>query len=220
MHPLVIVPTVVPKSVDDILSARQRYAFATTLHIDVADGVFAKNTTWTPPPGYKLPDTQSVAYEVHLMAERPLSLGLAYAHAGARLLIGHIEAFGNSDTAQDTFKMWRGAGVTEIGAALLLETPPKELIPYAELIDFVHVMTISEIGEQGHPFYVRSIERITRLHAQFPNLTLSVDGGVGVDNISALLSAGVTRFCVGRVLQASNDPQQIYDSLGALCTSA
>jgi ribulose-phosphate 3-epimerase len=214
-----IVPTVVPAGPEDIVAARQRYRFTQTLHIDVADGIFAKNRTWTPPPGYKLPEHLAVLYEVHLMAEQPLALGLAYAHAGARRMIAHIESFRHADAAQDAFTMWRGAGVKEIGAAILLDTPPKELAPYAELVDFIHVMSIAEVGTQGKPFESTVLERISRLHGQYPRLAISVDGGVVKGVMSRLREAGVSRYCVGAALAEAADPEAAFGALGELCTA-
>ncbi len=219
MNPIII-PTVVPAGPEDISAARARYSFAQSIHVDVTDGEFAPTKTWMPPPGYKLPDNATVEYEVHLMAENPLSLGLAYAHAGAKRMIGHVETFGHSDGAQDTFSMWRGSGVRAIGIALLLETSPKDIIPFVELIDFVHVMTIAEIGAQGQPFDERALERIARVHAQYPELVISVDGGVNADRIPELARAGVSRFCVGKALAAAPNPEALFNALSALCTPA
>jgi len=212
-----VIPTVVPSGPEDIAAVRARYPFASSLHVDVADGAFAKNKTWTPPPGYKLPDHATISYEVHLMAEQPLALGLAYAHAGARCMIAHIESFRHADAAQDAFTMWRGAGVKGIGAAILLDTPPKELVPYAELIDFVHLMTIAQIGEQGQSFEEGALERVTRIHAQYPHLPISVDGGITEAIMPRLLEAGVTRFCVGNALASAPDPAGLFSRLSAMC---
>jgi len=214
-----IIPTVVPASVEEIKAVRERFPAASAIHIDVTDGVFAPKKTWTPPPGYKLPDAAQVLYEVHLMVDQPLAAGLAYAHAGARRMIGHVESFRHADAAQDIFMMWRGAGVKEIGLALKLDTLPKEVVPYADLVDFVHLMTIAEIGEQGKPFDERALERIARFHGQFPTLPMSIDGGVTEERIRALRDAGIARFCVGHALSMADDPAAAFDRLSSLCTA-
>lgn len=215
-----IIPTVVPRSADDVKAARERYPFASCLHIDVTDGVFAPARTWAPPPGEKLPDAKTVLYEVHLMVDQPLAGGLAYAHAGARRMIAHVESFGHADAALDMFRMWRGAGVKEIGLALKIDTPPKEFVPYAGLVDFIQLMTIAEIGEQGQAFDERSHERVVHFHSRFPSHPLAVDGGVNPSLVPALAEAGVARFCVGKALSAADDPKVVYDELERLCTAA
>ena len=75
-----IIPTVVPKNFEDVIAAKEKYSsFASALHIDAADGVFAPNTTWLPAPGDSLPDHQNYLYEAHLMVQNPLSVGIAFA---------------------------------------------------------------------------------------------------------------------------------------------
>lgn len=209
-----IIPTVVPCSLEDIAVARKRYGSLTPmLHIDVADGLFAKNKTWSIRPGEKLPDAALAQYEVHLMVESPLQAGMMFAHAGARRVIGHIESFSNADCAREAFDMWQKAGATETGVAVLLTTSLQEMMVYAQICDFVHLMTIETIGAQGAPFDERSLDRISQLHERFPSLTISVDGGGGVTTIGPMAERGATRFCVGSALAKAKDPAKEYARL-------
>jgi ribulose-phosphate 3-epimerase len=211
---LEIIPTVVPQSLEDVLEARKRYSlFAPSLHIDIADGVFAPNTTWSLRPGEKLPDAPAAKYEVHLMVASPLQAGMAFARAGAERVIAHVESFDNVDRARDAFDMWQKAGAKEVGIAVLLTTPLEDLMLYAQLSDFVHVMTIESIGKQGAPFDERSLKRIVDLHTRYPRLTISVDGGGGEKTIVPMKEAGATRFCVGSALAKAKDPAKEYSRL-------
>jgi len=210
-----IIPTVVPKSLDDVARARKRYPFAASLHVDIADGVFAPNTTWTVGPVEKLPDAGAANYEVHLMVQNPLQAGLSFARAGARRIIGHVEAFDHAERAQEAFDMWQKAGAKEVGIAILLETPLEELTFYVGLCDFVHMMTIASIGKQGIPFDQRSVERVTTLHKRYPHVTISVDGGENARTIEKLTEAGATRFCVGSVLAKARNPEKEFARLQA-----
>jgi ribulose-phosphate 3-epimerase len=97
-----------------------------------------------------------------------------------------------------------------------LNTPLKEFIPYIELADFAHIMTIERIGAQGQPFDDISMERIRHLRTRYPNLEISIDGGVRKQQVSELSHEGVTRFCVGKVLESASNPQLIFEEL-ALC---
>lgn len=215
-----IIPTVVPKSLDDVALARKRYgAFAPALHIDIADGIFAHNTTWSVSPVEKLPDAATVRYEVHLMVQNPLQAGLSFARAGAQRIIGHVEAFDHAERAQEAFDMWQKAGAKEVGIAILMETPLEELTFYASLCDFVHMMTIASIGKQGIPFDPRSIDRVATLHKRYPHVTISVDGGGSKDTIDGLLHAGATRFCVGSVLAKAKNPAKEYARLAAVASA-
>jgi ribulose-phosphate 3-epimerase len=209
-----IIPTVVPKTFDDIVAAKLRYStFVSSLHVDATDGILTSEKTWLPMSGEKLPDAQTVYYEAHLMIENPLSVGVAFARAGARRIIGHVEGFKNAECAREAFDMWQRAGAEEVGVAILLDTPLQELAPYAQIVDFVHVMTIARIGKQGYVFDERSIARIQDIHVRYPNITISTDGGETEDNIDDLARVGVSRFCIGSALAKAKDPAKTYSRL-------
>lgn len=215
-----IIPTVVPERFDDIVAAKNRYsAFARTLHVDATDGMFALNKTWLPFGGEKLPESTAIYYEAHLMIKNPLSFGVAFARAGAKRITGHIEAFANAECAREAFAMWRKAGAEEVGVAILLTTRLEEIASYMDLCDFVHVMTIDEIGKQGVSFSDRGIERVSKLKKHYPDVVISVDGGVTSENIGELLSVGAERFCIGSALSKSRNPEKEYKRLVALVDS-
>lgn len=214
-----IVPTVVPQSLEDVVAAKKRYgAFSSALHIDAADGTLALNRTWLPLSGEKLPDAATSRYEAHLMIDNPLSIGVAFARAGAIRIIGHIEAFSNAENAQEAFDMWTKAGAREVGVAILLDTPLEDLMPYMQLCDFVHMMTIAKIGKQGYKFDDRSIARVQEVHGRYPQTTISVDGGETKDIVDDLARAGASRFCIGSALVKAKDPQKAYTQLTAAAT--
>ncbi len=209
-----IIPTVVPQSFDDIIAAKARYfAFSKNMHIDAVDGIFAPNRTWMPLSGEKLPEAASILYEAHLMIDNPLSYGVSFARAGARRIIAHVESFNNAECAQEAFDMWQKAGAKEVGVAINFDTRLEELAPYAVLCDFVHMMTIKEIGKQGSSFEESSVDRVAQIRARYPDLTISVDGGGGTKNIPILESAGATRFCIGTALAKAKDPAKEYSLL-------
>ncbi len=212
--PREIIPTVVPTSLEDIAAAKKRYgAFSPALHIDATDGVFAPNRTWLPLSGEKLPEQGTTRYEAHLMIDNPLSIGVAFARAGATRIIGHIEAFSNAENAQEAFDMWTKAGAREVGVAILLDTPLEDLMAYMQLCDFVHMMTIAKVGKQGYKFDERSIARVAELHERYPETVISVDGGETKDVVDDLSRAGASRFCIGSALTKAKDPEKTYAQL-------
>lgn len=215
-----IVPTVVPTSLEDVLAARTRYApFANELHIDLADGVFAKNTTWMPEEGEKLLSSSEFSYAAHLMVAAPYDTGMTLIQAGVKTLIAHIEAFADEEDAKRAFEMWRSENVS-LGVALLLDTPLERLDLLFESVDFVHLMSIKTIGAQGAAFDTGIYDRLQALSVAHPTPMLSVDGGVSRDTIQALRRAGAARFCVGSALAQSEHPEETYKELKALAESA
>lgn len=205
-----IIPTVVPEKVGDVPATLARYPFAEVLHIDLADGTLAPNTTWLPQTKGDLPKAR---YEAHLMVRDPLSLGIACARAGIRRLIAHIESFPHAERAGEIFTLWRSAGAEEIGCAVNLLTPLSMCDSYATLVDCMHVMTIEHIGEQGQPFDERALARVREVHARHPELVVAVDGGITEENIAELARAGATRFCIGSALARAKDPASTYQEL-------
>lgn len=209
-----IIPTVVPQSLADVTAARERYGLTTpNLHIDIADGVFAPNKTWTIGPIERLPESGPAVYEVHLMVTHPLQMGIAFIRAGAKRVIAHVESFDHAEQASEVFDMWQRAGVQEIGIAILLSTRLEELPFYVQLADFVHVMTIETIGKQGIPFDPRGIDRVAQLRAKYRDLVISTDGGGTQETVQSLAKAGATRFCVGSTLAKTKNLDKEYSRL-------
>ncbi len=214
-----IVPTVVPESLEDVIAVVERYkSFAKRIHVDVADGTFAPNTTWMPTDGDKLPP--GMEYEIHMMVADPHKTGLEYAKAGAHSLIGHVEAFGSVMTAKLAYDAWKEAGVREVQAAALFQTKVEDLAPYVPISDYILLMTIASIGVQGIPFEEEGIERIRRFHELHPDAKIAVDGGVSMKNIDRLAAAGARHCCAGSSISRAEDPAKAYADLIALGSSA
>lgn len=208
-----IVPTVVPQSLNDIVTARARYSFSNVLHIDFADGEFAPNTTWRPDGKLKFLHAESVSYEAHLMVSRPEEWVNECVDAGSRCAIVHAEAFLDPTEAQKMIDAFRDVGVTEIGLGLLYQTPFEVASPLVSACDFIHLMTIESIGAQGIPYADGAPMRVAKCHARFPDKMISVDGGLSPENIAELARVGARRFCVGSVLAGAENPALVYKAL-------
>jgi len=212
-----IVPTVVPKTIEDIVRIASRYrSFAKTIHVDVADGIFAPNTTWMPNVGDKFPE--GVSFEIHLMVSNPHAVGVAYAKAGATSIIGHSEAFQTADNARAAFSDWKAAGVKSVQTAALFQTPLESVSPYVSISNFILLMTIGSIGVQGIPFEESGIERVRKFKNMHPEALIAVDGGVSEKNIGRLAHAGATHFCIGSALSKADSHSATYRRLEELAT--
>src|SRR6185503_8033677 len=123
-----IVPTVVPRTLNDIEAVAQRFrGVAPMIQIDVTDGLFAPGGTWLPGLEGQLPELDYMNYEAHLMTEEPRDLGERFIRMGAWRIIGHVEALGNDEEAQHTLEAWRAMGAKEVGVAILIDTPIERL---------------------------------------------------------------------------------------------
>lgn len=127
-------------------------------------------------------------FEVHLMVREPAELLDTWVERGAKRVIAHA--------LLDTQSL-----PVEFGLAVELETPLEEVLTVADKLDFIQLMSIREVGAQGRPFEPEIFDRIREVREKFPDLTISVDGGVNISNYEGLVSAGANRLVVGSGFQ-------------------
>lgn len=221
-----IIPTYVPRDSEDLAAGAAKIrTFASSIHVDVDDGIFAPHLTWpyVTEGEFKAFDLASLAaldVEIHLMVKDPRDIGVTFARGGAGRIVAHIEGFTDSAEAQKSLEAWRAAGAAEVGLGLLLHTPLSTLDPLIPVCDVVHMMSIATIGTQGIPYDSHILPRIEELHATYPELLISVDGGVSESNIASLVKAGARRFGVGSAISKSAEPRKAYENIKALAESA
>ncbi len=208
-----VIPAVVPHDAKDIAARAEVSAkFAQWLHIDVSDGVFTTDMNW-PIPGLTQLPLSGLLYEAHIMAANPEAIGLALIVSGVQRLIAHREAFADAAEAERVVRAWRDAGAKEVGLALLLQTPLSALEGLAEHIDFVQLMSIPRVGHQGEQFDEHVLSRVEELHAAYPEMMVSVDGGISEANVEELVRAGANRLVVGHVLIESMEPEVTFSAI-------
>jgi len=170
-----IIPAVLPKSVEDLEAELAALPPEITFfHMDVLD-----EDIWT--------DKNTRDFEVHLMVEEPERIIGRWIERGAKRISIH-KISGSLSAYREQ---------AEIGFAVKLDEPLEEVLPFLHFVDFVHLMSIDEIGAQGHPLDEQVFGRIKILQEQFPTLPISVDGGVNVRNYEHLLELGADRLIVG-----------------------
>ncbi|MEK7106927.1 MAG: hypothetical protein AAB899_01950, partial [Patescibacteria group bacterium] len=170
--------------------------------------------------GQKLPFSEKLKYEAHLMVQEPVRIGELLARANCTRIIAHIEVFEDAQAVRNAFSKWKDAGAMEFGMALLIDTPLTSLDSCISDCDVVQLMSIATLGKQGAPYDPRVIGRIAELHERNPELTISIDGGISEKNIADLARAGARRFGVGSALSKSKNPAESYARLKALAESA
>jgi len=221
-----IVPAIMPNTAAHLDEMAQMIAaFAHSAQIDVMDSTFSSAVSWPYGSGqmkelermHRIPGSAQLAYEVHLMVADPEHIGVLFAQRGARRIIAQVETLGHANDALRIFGAWRSAGA-EVGISLLLDTPISEISGVIPDVDVVQVMSIAEIGYQGHPFDERAIERVRTLRKQYLELTISVDGGVSKENAGELVDAGANRLCIGSAILKAADPEQAYAEIAQAAT--
>lgn len=207
-------------------------AFSPRVQLDVGDGVFVPETSWPylegqwagfeamVQSGQRLPFSETLEYEVHLMVNDPVRIGELLAQAGCKRIIPHVEVFKDEKEILTAFGLWKAAGASEVGLTLLIQTPLSAIATVAHECDVVQLMSISKLGYQGMPFEPSIIERIKALHGQYPDLPIEIDGGVSQKTIPDLVRAGATLFSVGSAISKAEDPKAAYEELKALAENA
>src|SRR3989344_3039730 len=196
-----IIPAVLPESFEELSEELGEVAhFARAAHIDVCDGMFVPRVSWPygdtddghfisiQKEGEGLPFWEKLDFEAHLMVVHPEQLVPSWIRAGVARVIVQAEAVTNKEALIKVI-----GEMTELGIALKLETPLDAFMPFVGVAQTLHLMTIARIGYQGEEFQESAFEKVREAHRRFPDIVISVDGGVGVENASELIDAGGSR---------------------------
>lgn len=207
-----IVPAVIPKSREDVLSFAEKLQFSREFHLDLVDGVFVPTVSWPyKPEGEALsvkPQLDIYTLEVDLMVSNPISAATEWIVAGADMLVFHVETI-----PYEVFKNFAEHTEVSVGVSAHGDTTIEELGEYAVLADYVQLMGIHEIGAQGQPFDEAVFEKIAWLKQEFPNKPITVDGSVNAKTIKSLYDAGADRFICGSAIVLQEDPELAHQEL-------
>ncbi len=217
-----IIPAVLPKNFADLEkhlgAVRPEVSGSKMAQIDVVDGVFARNKTWPYRDGDTfativadekgLPFWEEFDFQFDLMIDHPETRVMEFVRAGASHIILHARSEGcvNAFETLVNLREEGGAFTIKAGLALLPTAQPEELEPFEAQFDFVQVMGINKVGYQGETFDRHAIYLVERLRKRYPELPIQVDGGVNLENMRELITAGATRLVVGSAIFGKDDP--------------
>lgn len=180
-------------------------AFASRVHIDLADGKLAParlidiDEVWWP---------GGVRADLHVMYQRPFEHTKLLFDLRPQLIVVHAEAEGDfvgfAEAAHE-----RGI---EVGVALLPQTSPELIRPALKWID--HVLIFSgNLGHFGGQADLRLIVKARHVRELKPQLELSWDGGINDRNARALAMSGINVLNIGGFIQHAADPRAAYELL-------
>ena len=174
--------------------------YADVLHIDIMDGKFVPNTTFSPNAIASL--NLDILYDVHLMVQKPAQKWIpAFAKIPqVRTIIFHIEAVKD---AQQCMSQIRSLG-KQPGISLKPKTPLKAIEPYLEDLSQVLVMTV-EPGKGGQAFMPEMLLKVRAVRDGHPGLDISIDGGINDETIKDAANAGANIFVTGSYLFSQKD---------------
>lgn len=206
-----IIPAILGESYSDVARRFKILEGHTDwVHLDVADGRFVPNISWGSVEDFRFLDGQTKV-EVHLMAEKPEDIINDWVKVADRIIV-HYEATDHCVEIVETFS----SSAAKIGLALLLSTSIEVLEPYLSKINLVQLMSIAEVGAQGHLFNNRVLDKVKHLRALAPDATIQLDGGINFETAKLALTVGVNSLVVGSAIWQSLDPLSSLRSFQSL----
>ncbi len=207
---MIIVPSIIAQDFLDVeYKIKQLGTAATWVHLDIVDGEFASPASW---PFTQddvdeeikqlgdLPMTPKVG--LHLMVTDPQEYLDEWMDTPVSRIIIQYESPEHTQNALAVLDMSK----VESGIVLGLDTPISVLAEFPEKIKFVQLMSISKIGHYGEHFQDEVIEKVKQARKLYPNITISVDGGVKEEHLKLLAKAGADQVVMGSAIFEASDP--------------
>jgi ribulose-phosphate 3-epimerase len=195
----------------DEISAVEK-AGADWIHIDVMDGHFVPNITIGPGVIASLRKITRLPFDVHLMIENPDLYIEAFANAGSDIITVHVEA---AHHLHRTVTLIREKGI-RAGVSLNPATPLVQVEPILPDVDLLLIMTVNP-GFGGQKFISGMLPKIRQarklVDALSPSLLIEADGGINLENISAVAEAGAEVMVAGASIFGSGNYQKTITAM-------
>lgn len=177
---------------------------ADLIHCDIMDGHFVPNISFGPMIVNWVRKASSLPLDVHLMIENADNYIEAFAESGANIITVHQEALIHLNR---TILRIKELGV-KAGISVNPATPVSTLQNILEYVDLVLIMSVNP-GFGGQNFIKSSLGKIAEVASLREkmglNFVIETDGGIDVDNIRQISSAGCDVFVIGSAILKSEN---------------
>lgn len=185
------------------------------VQIDIIDGNFADNVTFTPIDTLELQNLNSLEVDFHLMTDEPmddfLEIDQVKSQVNVRTVIAQVEKMSYQF---DFVSQVKKSGL-RVGLSLDLFTPIEAIEQESwHQLDVIQLMAI-EAGFQGESLNERIFDKIsslaTMISTRKQKIELIVDGGVKLSNYQQIISAGADSVAVGSQIWTATEPLSIIN---------
>ncbi|MGH9169618.1 MAG: ribulose-phosphate 3-epimerase [Acidimicrobiales bacterium] len=188
------------------------------LHVDVMDGHFVPNVTIGPPVVASLRRHTDLWLDCHLMMTDPGAYLEAFAHAGADGTTVHVEVGNTPELCSEMRHLGLG-----VGLAVNPETPVTEVFPFLGVVDLLLVMSVHP-GFGGQSFLAEVVPKVAlarqEIERRAVQVTIQVDGGIGVDTAGLVAQAGARCFVAGSAVFGSHDHLGAMQAIAEVASNA
>lgn len=160
------------------------------LHLDVMDGIFVDNTTYSYEKFYNLVNESTKPLDVHLMVSDVKKNIDEFLNLNPEFITFHYEA---ASEVSSVINYIKEKGI-KVGMSIKPSTDVSEIIDYLDYLDLVLVMSV-EPGHGGQAFIESSVKKIESLYNLRENqgysYVIEVDGGINDKTISLCEKADI-----------------------------
>lgn len=178
-----IVPAIMRDSLEEVKKDLEKvWSVVSRVQIDVVDGKFAGRKT-IGPEELNMIDTV-VAFDVHLMVNKPEEWVSRCAMAGADRVFGQVERM---EKLEEFIGDVQAEGMA-VGLAYDIDTPVDGLEKVIDNLDAVLLLAV-KAGEQGQEFDEKVLKKIKEVRKMSERIVIVVDGGLDEEKIKKCLAA-------------------------------
>ncbi len=187
---------------------RVEMAGAEYLHIDIMDGHFVPNLSFSPDIVKAMRKVSDIVFDVHLMISDPKKYAPNFAEAGADIITIHEEAV---DSPSEMADFLHGLGV-KAGISIKPGTDIEKVREYIHKYDLLLIMTV-EPGFGGQSYMEAMNSKIAAARKMLDELgleiELEVDGGISAKNIAQPVGNGANVVVAGSAVFKADDIKEI-----------
>lgn len=192
------------------------------LHIDIMDGHFVPNLSYSAQIVKALRPLSDMFFDVHLMIAEPEKYMDSFADAGADMITVHAEAVKDDKVLCEIAQKLHDKGI-KAGISVKPGTSYKEIENVLDCFDTVLVMTV-EPGFGGQAYISDMNEKIAALYAlankKQLNIDIEVDGGINRKTVTEAAASGANIFVAGSAVFGAKDCAAEIELLRSAAESA